>query len=125
MMDAAGNPWALRVGDDDSAFLVYESEGYEIPLAECRTSAEVLDWIIQIVGKNWANDSVIAGLVHAFDAILRPQQVMCSFGKEGGPIDVETQVESYVGSYTPFREVDFTAPVTPTVRVIKEKTPTR
>ena len=121
-MDAANNPWVLTM-TEDGAFLVCEAGDYEIPLEECRTSAHVLDWIMQVLGKNWANDSVVAGLAHAFDAVLRPQKMMCSFGKEKGPIDVDAQIKAYAASYSPFREVDLTAPVPPRVAVRKETAP--
>ena len=36
---------------------------YEVPLEECTTSAQVLDWIAQISKKTWVTDRVIASLV--------------------------------------------------------------
>ena len=70
---------------------LHDAEGrwfYEVDLERCRTSAEVLDWIIQVSQKTWATDARLAGLVRALDEILNPQATLCSFGKERGPIDV-------------------------------------
>ena len=61
---------------------------YEVGLERCRTSAQMLDWIMQIAGKAWATDRVLAGLVRAFDYYLDPQAHLCSGGVERGPLDV-------------------------------------
>lgn len=42
----------------------------------------MLDIIMQIVGKTWADDAALAGLVHALDDILAPQENICSWGKD-------------------------------------------
>ncbi len=71
---------------------------YEVDLDDCTTSAEVLDWIIQVAEKGWASaehggndpdhnpdgwtdDAVLAGLVRALDDVLHPQAFLCSSGK--------------------------------------------
>jgi len=61
---------------------------YWIDLDCCRSSASVLDWIMQINKKTWATDRVLADLVRAFHHLLRPQANLCSGGFERGPIDV-------------------------------------
>jgi hypothetical protein len=66
---------------------------YEVDLEHCRTSAEVLDWIMQVAGKNWATDAVLAGLVRALDEILDPQASLCGMGMERGPINVAALVD--------------------------------
>jgi hypothetical protein len=53
---------------------------YEIDLETCRSSAEVLDWIVQVSHKTWAGPNVIADLVLALDALLHLQGSMCSLG---------------------------------------------
>jgi hypothetical protein len=70
---------------------------YEVDLDACTTSAEVLDWIIQVAQKGWASaehggngpehnpdgwtdDAILAGLVRALDDVLHPQANLCSFG---------------------------------------------
>ena len=62
-------------------------ELYWIDLARCQTSAQVLDWIVQVSHKLWATDPVLAGLVRALDQHLDLQASMCSFGLERGPIN--------------------------------------
>lgn len=70
---------------------------YEIDLERCRTSAQLLDWVMQVAGKLWATDAVLAGLVRALDAYLDPQTRLCSFGMERGPIDVRTLLRRRAG----------------------------
>lgn len=62
--------------------LTYRPMDYEIDLDECRTSAQVLDWICQIAHKTWATDAVLAALVRQLDRVLRPQVNLCSGGVE-------------------------------------------
>lgn len=62
---------------------------YQIALTECTTSAEVLDWIIQIAEKQWGDDATVAGLVRAINELLHPQATMCSMGIERGPVAVK------------------------------------
>jgi hypothetical protein len=54
---------------------------YEVDLETCVTSAEVLDWICQISGKEWSTAAVLAGLVYALDDVLKPQAHLCSDGR--------------------------------------------
>jgi len=61
---------------------------YQVALEQCTTSAQVLDWIMQVLGKTWATDATVAGLVRQLDRLLRPQKTLCSRGVERGPIDV-------------------------------------
>ena len=62
--------------------------GYYIDLAQCQTSAEMLDWIMQVAGKDWATDWVLASLVRDLNRLLIPQRTLCASGQERGPIDV-------------------------------------
>jgi len=43
--------WSLQ---RDNWTLVYQEEDYAIDLEDCNTSAELLDWILQIERKSWA-----------------------------------------------------------------------
>ena len=55
--------------------------GYWIDLDEIQSSAQMLDWILQIYHKGWAkNNSVVFDLIAAFDMIFKPQNNLCSFG---------------------------------------------
>ena len=65
---------------------------YEVDLEDCTTSAQALDWIMQVASKTWATDAVIAGLVRAIRDVLNPQSTLCSFGKERGPLDVRARL---------------------------------
>jgi hypothetical protein len=62
--------------------LEYPAEAYQIDPEHCCSSAQVLDWIMQIAGKPWATDACLAGLVRALDDILRPQDTLCSWGDD-------------------------------------------
>src|SRR5690606_4151805 len=70
---------------------------YAIDLEKCTTSAEVLDWIMQVVGKNWGTDQVIASLIRALQYYLRPQETLCSLGKEQGPLNVKKVIQENGG----------------------------
>jgi hypothetical protein len=65
---------------------------YEVDLKRCRTAAGMLDMIMQVAGKTWATDDVIAGLVRELDRLLAPQATLCSFGYDRGPLDVQAAV---------------------------------
>lgn len=53
---------------------------YEIDLERCTSSAEVLDWIIQVSKKTWANDAILSGLVRRLDECLDLQGNVCGNG---------------------------------------------
>ncbi len=63
-------------------------ERYYVKLKECDTSARMLDWIMQVAGKKWATDDVLASLVRDLNQLLSPQGNLCSLGEEQGPINV-------------------------------------
>ena len=75
------NGWRLE-GDLCLVYPAYPgSHVYPIDLEGLTSSAEMLDMIIQVAGKNWATDECIAGLVHALHHILDPQANLCSGGQ--------------------------------------------
>ncbi len=87
--------WAGWQYESQTLVLAFYEEGrwtYEVDLERCTTSAEVLDWIMQVASKTWATDAVIAGLVRALRDLLEPQGTLCSFGQERGPLDVRKQL---------------------------------
>ena len=53
---------------------------YEIDLERCNNSAEVLDWIIQVSKKTWADNDLVGELVKWIDFVLHPQETTCSCG---------------------------------------------
>jgi len=71
-------PWRL----DRATRVLYPVKPYryEVDLDDCTTSAQVLDWIIQVAEKTWADDATIAGLIRALDDVLHPQAHLCSSG---------------------------------------------
>jgi hypothetical protein len=76
-------PWAL---DTEAMVLRIEAEGhplvdYEVDLEWCRDSAQVLDWICQLLHKGRDDYPMIFGLVNALDDVLHPQRNLCSSGK--------------------------------------------
>jgi hypothetical protein len=71
------NGWRL-----DGLELVYGNDVYPVDLEACTSSAGVLDIIIQVAHKTWANDACLAGLVRALDDILQPQARLCSGGAD-------------------------------------------
>lgn len=78
------DPWECK---EDGTGLVHQTNGYEIDFERCKTSAAVLDWIMQVAGKQWADDTTLAMLVRAFEYHLDPQRTLCSDGIERGPVE--------------------------------------
>lgn len=78
-------PWHF----DAALRVLNHANGYYCDLDRCTSSTEVLDWIMQVGGKTWCDDSTLAGLVRAINDLLAPQQYLCGFGLELGPIDVK------------------------------------
>ena len=86
MSGARNQNWGRWLLDPKRRRLVYPDPygtgaDYDIDLDNCLTSADVLDWICQITGKPWGDKAAIAGLVHAFVDVLRPQEELCSWGQ--------------------------------------------
>ena len=51
---------------------------YGVDLERCQSSAQVLDWIVQVAKKPWATQAVVADLITALNAVLDPQATICS-----------------------------------------------
>ena len=81
------------VFDPEALTLTHRKEGYEVDLEELNSSAEMLDWIVQIAKKTWVDASTLAEFVWALDEIFDIQANVCSFGKNRGPIPVRNTVE--------------------------------
>lgn len=71
-------PWRFKTSNWT---LALRHDRYYIDLEECRTSAEVLDWIAQVAGKTWATPQMVGWLVKALDDIFNLQACLCSHGK--------------------------------------------
>jgi hypothetical protein len=78
--DYAWGSWRLNA--DVFTLELFDDAGhwrYEVDLERCESNSAVLDWIIQVAGKAWANAACLAGLVHALDDVLDPQATLCSW----------------------------------------------
>lgn len=64
-------------------------KGYEYPidLERCKTSAQFLDWILQIHSKNWCDAELLKALLDCFETTCESvfgqtlQGVFCPFGQ--------------------------------------------
>jgi hypothetical protein len=65
---------------------------YEVDLERFRTSAEALDWIFRLAGKDISSES-LGDLIRAVDFILEPQANLCGGGAEHGPIEPRAKIE--------------------------------
>jgi hypothetical protein len=74
--------WGDWMFESKNLTLVHAVEKYEINLEEIHSSAAILDWIFQILGKQWADARTIYDLLRAIDDILSPQANYCSFGQD-------------------------------------------
>lgn len=73
--------WRLDATNYQLGAYIRGAYDYWVDLERCTTSAETLDWIIQIAEKSWATADVLAGLVHAFNDLIRPQATLCGMGQ--------------------------------------------
>ena len=73
-----------------------EHPGYQIDLDRCNSSAQVLDWIVQVSKKNWATDEVVGSLVKELDQALHIQGNLCPCGTDK-PFDAKMWLESRKG----------------------------
>jgi hypothetical protein len=105
MQDEIKNPdwhgWSLK---PKAAVLSFTTGGceYEVNLHECKTSAQVCDWIFQISDKSWGKHAAVAGLVGALGDVLCPQGNLCSSGVEQGPLtseEIDRAIAEYVDAY--------------------------
>jgi hypothetical protein len=80
--------WGMWRYNRNRRTLFYGRGEYEVDLDRCRTSGEVLDWIIQLNQKSWTTPEDIGHLVEALDVLLHPQFTLCSGGSEKRIADV-------------------------------------
>lgn len=73
---------------------------YEVDLEWCRTSAQALDWLAQINGKEWGH-AATGGLLMALDDVLGLQSSLCGMGlsNELSRSDVNSAWAHYVGKH--------------------------
>lgn len=72
-------PWAL---DADCRELTADTAAwdYRVDLDDMTDSAQVLDWLVQVGGKNWAKEA-LPGLIRALNDIFALQAHYCPSGK--------------------------------------------
>lgn len=81
-----------REGDE----LVFREDGrwvYVIDLDRCTTSAQVLDWIVQVSKKRWATPELIGQMVRLLDKELDLQHNICSRAIMASPDEVAEALE--------------------------------
>jgi len=76
-------PWRY---DAKTLELKYSKDGYtyEVDLERCNSSAQILDWVCQVSQKSWCSVADLGHLVNALDALLDPQEHVCSGAMGGG-----------------------------------------
>jgi hypothetical protein len=75
--------WGKWKLDRDRRTIYYDGpHDYWFSLAQMNTSAEVLDWIVQLHEKSWAKPEDVGNLVAALDDIFDLQNNMCGCGIE-------------------------------------------
>lgn len=74
--------WGNWHFDSRQLTLTHATEKYEIDLEDIHSSADILDWIFQILGKKWGDAATVYDLLVAFEEILSPQENYCSFGED-------------------------------------------
>ena len=87
--------WGRWTFDEHNLTLVHEAQmAYEIDLEECTTSAETLDWIAQVAGKQWIASTDLGDLVRALDELIGLQENLCSFGRDQQIHDVRELIDA-------------------------------
>lgn len=90
MSDSAWGPWKLNERTLELELDTTDVRGmpvrYRVDLERCTTAGQVLDWIAQVAKKVWADPYVLAGLVHALDAVLQIQGRLCPNGGSRSPL---------------------------------------
>ena len=84
LSSSAEGDWGPWILDADAGVLVYhdgQADEYTISLLTCHDSARVLDWMMQVAAKTWADTVTTGGLVAAINDILHPQGNLCSAGR--------------------------------------------
>jgi len=71
--------WGNWVFDSENLTLTNKAQDYEIDLEKIHSSAAILDWIFQVLGKKWGDQETLHDLLLAFNEILEPQSNYCSF----------------------------------------------
>jgi hypothetical protein len=72
------NGWQRTKTTNELVYQVDRNYRYRVDLDTCTTRAEVLDWLCQVHGKNWATDECLSGLVRALIDLTHPRRLPTS-----------------------------------------------
>ncbi|MFI7705228.1 hypothetical protein [Nonomuraea sp. NPDC049480] len=102
--DTRWNGWRLKPSTYVLELVRDGNFVYEVDLDRCLDSAETLDWIMQVSGKEFYRldmGAVISGLIYAIDDVIDPQRRMCSFGSSTRLTqkEVRAAVREYVKNF--------------------------
>jgi hypothetical protein len=80
-----GTKWGKWVYHADNLTLEYQGERgawYEVDLERCNDSGEILDWLVQVLHKNWSTRADVGDLLRALDDLAgQLQSKVCAMGK--------------------------------------------
>ena len=80
-----GTKWGKWVYHAHNLTLEYEGASgawYEVDLERCNDSAQILDWLVQVLHKGWSTRADIGDLLRALDDLAgQLQSKVCGFGK--------------------------------------------
>ena len=83
------NVWEF---DEERLVLVHKIKDggvREVDLEKCNSNAAILDWIVQIKNKVWADDKVLADLVRKIDELLYLQGNLCGGALSGTHAEID------------------------------------
>lgn len=66
------NKWGNWVLDDIEQKLLHVKSRYEIDLQGIQDDADMVDWIFEVVNKNWSNRTDLGDMLYAFNSIIEP-----------------------------------------------------
>jgi len=69
--------WEFR---PSSLVLKHVPNGYEIDLEQMTTSAQTLDWIMQVGMKTWCSGEDTKQMIVALQCLIKPQMSLCPGG---------------------------------------------
>ncbi len=80
-----GTKWGKWVYHAHNLTLEYQGKNgrwYEVDLERCNDSAQILDWLVQVLDKGWSTRADIGDLLRALDDLAgQLQSKVCGFGK--------------------------------------------
>ncbi len=80
--------WQLNLATKCLEFREEGSWRYEVDLDRCKTSAQILDWLCQLLEKSWVTTTDVGCLLQALDDLSGGLQAsVCGCGVDRGPID--------------------------------------